>query len=218
MFYDPEGAVAHQKQVDRERARNNASSERDRTGTPNTSAVGDAAGDDKYVPLAPEYWKQPFLDMKTLNIIKCPRVLQVLFYLLGYEREQICERDTNKLDFKQVKVLINEDLFERMAKYEPFGPREGDFKVYQKLAFLKKNLESVEEEKVDEYSVILGRIHRWVAQALELRVEDVRNRRDTTAILKYEREQALAEDEKRTKNKEAALEEKKAVSSGWRRV
>ena len=49
--------------------------------------MGDAAGDDKYVPLAPEYWKQPFLDMKTLNIIKCPRVLQVLFYLLGYERE-----------------------------------------------------------------------------------------------------------------------------------
>ena len=53
--------------------------------------------------------------------MKMPRVLQALFYLLGYTREEICERDTNKLDFKRAKTLINEDLFERMAKYIPFG-------------------------------------------------------------------------------------------------
>jgi len=39
-------------------------------------------------------------------------------------------------------------------------------------------VDSVEEDKVDEYSVILGRIYRWVSQALELRIEDVRSRRD----------------------------------------
>ena len=53
--------------------------------------------------------------------MKIPRVLQVLFYLLKYEREAICEPDTNKLDFKKVKMLINEDLFEKMSKYKPFG-------------------------------------------------------------------------------------------------
>ena len=65
---------------------------------------------------------------------------------------------------------------------------------------------------MDEYSIILGRIHRWITQALDIRVEDVRNRRDTIAILKYEREQALAEDKARTEKREAALEEKMAVS------
>lgn len=82
------------------------------------------------------------------------------------------------------------------------------FKEYQKLSFLKRTIESIEEEKVDEYSVILGRIHRWVAQALDLRTEDVRNRRDTVAVLKHEREQAVTEDKHRSEKREAALEEK----------
>jgi len=148
------------------------------------------------------------MDLKELHVLKMPRVLQTLFYLLRYEREQICESDTNKLDFKLAKNLIGEDLFERMARYNPLGQREASFKEYQKLSFLKKTIESVEEEKVDEYSVILGRIYRWVTQALELRIEDVRNRRDTIAILKYEREQALAEDKARNEKRLAALDEK----------
>lgn len=68
-------------------------------------------------------------------MLKMPRVLQVLFYLLKYDREMICERDTNKLDFKKAKQLIGEDLFERMSKYNPLGEREDNFKVYQKLSF-----------------------------------------------------------------------------------
>ncbi len=99
-----------------------------------------------------------------------------------------------------------------MAKYNPLGQSEAEYKEYQKLSFLKKTIESMEEEKVDEYSIILGRIHRWVTQALDLRAEDVRNRRDTIAILKHEREQALAEDKSRTEKREAALEEKQTVS------
>ena len=94
--------------------------------------------------------------------MKIPRVLQVLFYLLKYEREAICEPDTNKLDFKKVKMLINEDLFEKMSKYKPFGQKEDEYKKYQMLSFLKSTIDSVEEEKVDEYSIILGRIYRWV--------------------------------------------------------
>ena len=74
------------------------------------------------------------------------------------------------------------------------------------LAFLKKNIDSVEEEKVDEYSVIMGRIHRWVTQALELRIDDVRSRRDTVATLKHEREVALHEDAARTEKRRVELE------------
>ena len=95
----------------------------DRTGTPNTSQVADAQ-EEKYVPLVPEHWKQPFLELKDLNVLKMPRVLQALFYLLKYDREMICERDTNKLDFKKAKNMISEDLFERMSKYNPLGERE----------------------------------------------------------------------------------------------
>lgn len=67
--------------MDRERVRTNTSA--DRTGTPNTSQIGGVDGpEEKYIPLVPEYWKQPFLDMKDLNIMKMPRILQALFYTL----------------------------------------------------------------------------------------------------------------------------------------
>ena len=62
--------------------------------------------------------------------MKLPRVLQTLFYLLGYTREEVCERDTNKLDFKKVKNLINDDLFKAMSQYNPVGSRESEFKEY----------------------------------------------------------------------------------------
>lgn len=119
--------------------------------------------------------------------MKMPRILQALFYTLKYTREEICESGTNKLDFKRAKTLINEDLFEQMARHNPFGENNNPYPDYCKLSFIKKTIESIEEDKVDEYSVILGRIHRWITQALDLRTEDVRNRRDTIAILKHER-------------------------------
>ena len=99
--------------------------------------------------MAPEAWKQPFCDFRDLSIMKMPRVLQTLFYLLKYKREEICERDTNKLDFKSIKPLINEDLFDRMSNYKPIGPNESEFEVYQQLDFLTKNIDTVVEEDVD---------------------------------------------------------------------
>ena len=107
---------------------------------------------------------------------------------------------------------MNDELFRRMSEYEPIGQSEEQYTVYQKLGFIKKNIESVEEEKVDEYNIVMGRIHRWVTQALDLRMEDVRHRRDTVATLMHEREVAVAEDKARTKKREEELAAKMLVS------
>ena len=47
----------------------------DRLGTPNTSGVDGAGVEEKYIPLTPEHWKQPFIELKDLNVLKMPRVL-----------------------------------------------------------------------------------------------------------------------------------------------
>jgi len=65
----------------------------------------------KYYPAIAEQWKGAFLELRHSNIIKHPRVLQTLFYLLGYKREEICERGTNALDFKLAREQIGEVLF-----------------------------------------------------------------------------------------------------------
>ena len=107
---------------------------------------------------------------------------------------------------------MTDELFKRMSEYEPIGQSEEQYTVYQKLGFIKKNIESVEEEKVDEYNIVMGRIHRWVTQALDLRIEDIRHRRDTVATLMHEREVAVAEDKARTKKREEELAAKMLVS------
>lgn len=106
-FYDPEGIIVHQRQLDRDKLRSSAEA---RIGTPkNEDAESTGAKpQEKYYPLAPEQWKKPFLDLRQLSLVKNSRVIQTLFYLLGYTRDQICERGTNALDFKLAKELINE--------------------------------------------------------------------------------------------------------------
>jgi len=211
QFKDPEGLSLHLKTVERERARNNASQDRDRAGTPNTSALGDQTIEEKFYPMAPEHWRQPTLDIKEMHIMKMPRVLQTLFYLLKFNREEICERDTNKLDFKKIKPLIGDELFDRMAAYQPFGPNESEFEVYQKLGFLTRNLEGITEEAVDEFSLVLGKLLRWTKTAIDVRTEDVRKRKNIVAILKHERDVAIKADEDRqAKLKDELAAEKQA--------
>jgi hypothetical protein len=54
-----------------------------------------------YSPLVPEYWKGKCQEFAGLHVIKFPRIFQSLIYLLHFHsREQVCERDTNKLSWK----------------------------------------------------------------------------------------------------------------------
>jgi hypothetical protein len=167
--------------------------------------------DEKFYPMAPEAWKQPVLDFKDLSIMKFPRVLQTLFYLLKYKREEVCERETSKLDFKRTKPYIDEELFDRMSNYQPFGPNDSEVEPYQKLSFLTRNLETISDEQVDEFSIPLGKILRWVRMALDVRTEDVRRRKNIISILKHEREQALKADEDRTAKRQEELDAEKAA-------
>ena len=50
-----------------------------------------------------------------------------MFYLLRYTREEICERDTNKLEWKKAKKLIDEEFFKRLGEYNPYGPKQDEY-------------------------------------------------------------------------------------------
>lgn len=57
-----------------------------------------------------------------------------------------------------------------MDNYWPFGPKADEYKEYQKIKFLQHNLEGITEDEVDEYSVTLGKIHKWLLLAIQLRI------------------------------------------------
>jgi len=131
--------------------------------------------------------------------------------MLGYTREEICERGTNALDFKLTKELINESLFQKMNNYNPSGQREGEFKEYQKISFLKNNIKDIDEEKVEDFSLVLGKVLKWIQLALEIRCEDVVTRRDNVEYIKQDRAQAELAEAERSRKYQSEFAEKKAA-------
>jgi hypothetical protein len=147
-------------------------------------------------------------------VVKYDRVFQTLFYMLGFKRELICFRDTNKLEWKKALTHLDTDhLFNMIKAQNPFGPKAEEYLVYQKMKFLEKNLEGIDADQVDEYSVALGKLLRWMQYYLELRKEDVISRQEHTAKLKEEREAATVAFEERDKNRNNDLETAQAVSN-----
>ena len=98
-----------------------------------------------YDPLIPEQWLPLCMELSKLYVIKYKRIFQSLFYLLQYaSREEICQPDTNNLQWKRCRGFMkanfeNKDtknIYTEMAKYEPYGPKTGEYKEYEKLFFI----------------------------------------------------------------------------------
>ena len=56
--------------------------------------------------------------------------MQSIFYFLQYEREQVCEKGTNKFFWKKAKNYINEDFLIQLMNFVCLGPKEGHFMRY----------------------------------------------------------------------------------------
>ena len=174
------------------------------------SAMGSAASqggarsisDSQYFPLHPEQWKDKIMELKELSTIRFPKIFQCVFYYLKFrERQYLCERDTNKLLWKKAKLNINEDLFAKLGDYWPIGPKEESFKEYEKFAWIKNALAGITEEEVDEFSVALGKLYRWLLLAIETRTENVKQRRAAKKAANDLRQQAITAEEERMKKR-----------------
>ena len=156
-----------------------------------------------------EKWKNDIISLKNFNVVKMKRVLQSIFYFLKYQREDICEEKTNLLNWKKAKVFINDDFFDRIKNYNPYGPKEDEYTQYQKLNFIIKNLEEIRQEDVDAYSLSVGQLLQYMNIAIELRRTDIIKRYQHKTKLKEER--ALAEEQENDRQTERAnfLEEER---------
>lgn len=166
-----------------------------------------------YQPLQSEQWKEKLREFTEYTVIKMTRVFQTVFYLLQYERDDLCERDTNKLEWKKAKRYIDDNFFKRLGGYNPIGPKDGEYREYQKLRFLEKNVEGIEPEHVDDYSIPLGRLYRWLLFAIDMRKEDVNNRRDHKQKLRDDRQAQQDLSDERLRNRDRDLEAARTVLS-----
>lgn len=70
-------------------------------------------------------------------------MMQCIFYLLGYTREEVCQEGSNKFFWKYAKKLVNEEFLERVLAFNTFGLKTNPIKAYQTLNFLEKNAEAL---------------------------------------------------------------------------
>ena len=49
--------------------------------------------------------------------------MQSIFYLLKYEREPICEKDSNKFFWKYAKHFINDEFIDKLVTYKCVGAK-----------------------------------------------------------------------------------------------
>ena len=166
-----------------------------------------------FTPLIPEFWKEKAMEFGKLYVVRFPRILQSLYYLLGNTREDICDTDTNKLSWKLARTQMmsgdKDSIYFKMNEYWPLGPKEAEHKEYQKLKFIQANIDQINEEEVDEYSMVLGKIFRWLLMALELRIEDVTNRKKGKEKEREFRQDAIEREAERQERYQAALAEEK---------
>lgn len=143
-FFAPDLAAQHRAKQERlqreqvksgggDRSQSAMGSQKDASMHDDRSAVGGGA----YQPLVPEQWKEKIKDFKTHSVVKFPRIFQSLFYLLKFrDRGQLCEPGTNKLHWKKAKKFVSEELFGKMGDYWPIGPKEENYKEYERLQFV----------------------------------------------------------------------------------
>ena len=160
-------------------------------------------------------YKEQFIALKDHKVIKYPKIIQVLMYLLGKKREEICEPETNKLKWKIAKTLINETLIEDYMKYSPLGPKPGAPPRYSLINNLEKMIEDYNNiEEIEKYSIVLSLILKWLKDTINVRKQNILMRKQLRETLKAERKQAIENEEERKKKRDeelaAAIEEAKA--------
>ena len=72
-----------------------------------------------------EEQRKAVLGLRDLTVLKMPRILQSVFYLLQYKRQDVCLPGTNKFNWKLAKAHFDETFLEKMAAYSPIGLRRG---------------------------------------------------------------------------------------------
>ena len=164
----------------------------------------------EHLTLLPEY-----------RLIKYSYILQQVLYFLGYTKSEVNIPETNILNWKKVRTMLNdEQFFNKINEYNYQGPK-GDVPVYALVNRLMRKMDRFQEKPgnnqsdVDYYNAGLGRLLRWFSLVLRVRVLDIRVRRENREKLTKEREAVIAANDEAVRNKSASLEEARlAVPEG----
>jgi len=80
------------------------------------------------------------------------------------------------LFWKKARYLWNEDLIQKMHKYNYSGHKPYNVNQYKKLNFVEKYMKETSMEEINSYNQSLGLIVKWMHLAIETRKKDILHR------------------------------------------
>jgi hypothetical protein len=147
-----------------------------------------------------------FADYK---VVKFSKVFQIAFYLSGVQREDIVEPGTNLIQWKKAKKYLNVDFKNFLEAVQMRGPKPEKPAVYAMTLKLEKDLVKIQLEDLQNYSISLWFLYKFLEQAFKLRVLDVNYRRKEYVHKTELREIAIKAAEELEERKRKHLEDAK---------
>ena len=109
-------------------------------------------------------WLAYVTNLKKYRVMRYPQIFQSLLFFTGFEREEICEPETNKMSWKIVRDLPDKKIIKAMQDYQLYGETKGrcESKAYQTVPYVEKVVEGLSQEDIDAYHTGLGKLFKWL--------------------------------------------------------
>ena len=132
-------------------------------------------------------------EIRNFRLIKYRSLIQNAFFLVGYTKDQINNKNTNVIFWKETRTLINdEDFFARIGYYQYKGPKP-KVPEYAMGNRILKRLTALNLEEIDNYNYAFGVLYRFMKKSLEVRELDIKLRRSKVQAAKQFREEKMKE-------------------------
>ena len=118
-----------------------------------------------YLLLKHETLNKLFNDFSNYEFVEFDILFQNILYFVGMDsiekRQEINYENTNKLNWKKARSFWTNDILHKIISYNPYGSKQGinikDNKIL-KINRLINVFESIDEEKLVEYSTVLKKL------------------------------------------------------------
>lgn len=124
-----------------------------------------------------EEWQDSLVQIQKFRVLKMPRLLKSLYFLLGVQREDICFPGSSLLDWKKSKHLLTNKLPRMMKTYRILGAKPDEVRKFNTVNYVERIVSEFNAEEVENYNIGMGKLFKWVSQAVTLRKADIVRRK-----------------------------------------
>lgn len=120
-----------------------------------------------------------------------PRVLQAVIYLVGVEREAVCEPGSNLFSWKHARPVFARKLRGLMTEFCVTGAKPQTFRAYNTLNYIDKLVGGLTLEEVEAHHPGFGRLFKWLTLAVATRKQDITRRKAMAERAKRDRDERI---------------------------